>query len=326
MKRREFITALGGAAAAWPLAARAQLASVPLVGLLRSTPSRPFPHLVEALRQGLKEEGFAEGQNVGIEQRWADNRLERLPALANELVNRPVAAIVVNSLAATAAKAATTTIPIVFVTGDDPVKAGLVSNLNRPSKNLTGVTFFGGSQLGSKRLELLRDLVPDVAVFGVLSDPNFPGLEAEMPGLEAAGKALGRRVVALKAARRTEFEPAFAAMARAGAGAVLVSGGPFFSSERQALAALALQYRLPSSFDVRESVVDGGLMSYSASISDAYRQAGLYVGKILKGATPSELPVLRPTRFELVVNLKTAKALGLEVPPTLLARADEVIE
>jgi ABC-type uncharacterized transport system substrate-binding protein len=325
MRRREFLTLLGGAGC-MAVAARAQQPAVPVIGFLRSTPAARFTHLVDALRQGLKEEDFAEGKNVAIEQRWADDRQDRLPALAAELVSRQVAAIVCNSPAADAAKAATTTIPIVFVSGDDPVKIGLVSNLSRPGGNLTGVTFFGGSQLFAKRMELLRDLLPNATVIAVLTDPNFRGFEAELPEVEAAGKALGRRVITVKAAKEADFEPAFAAIVQAGAGAVLISGGPFFTSQRRTLAAMALRHRLPSSSDLRESVVDGVLMSYSASFSGAYRQAGAYVGKILKGAKPADLPVLQPTTFELVINLATARALGIHIPPSIMLRADEVIE
>jgi putative ABC transport system substrate-binding protein len=325
LKRREFIT-LAGSAAAWPLAASAQQPAIPVVGLLRSTPAARFTPVVEALRRGLKEEGFNEGHNVAIEQRWADNRLDQLPALAAELVRRSVAAIVCNSLVVPAAKSATTTIPIVFASGDDPVKAGFVSSLNRPDGNVTGVTFFGGSQLVTKRIELLRDVVPKATIIAVLSDSNYPAFEAELPDIETAGRALGRRVVLMKAATEADFQPAFAQMVQAGAGAVLLSGGPFFGSQRRTLAALALRHHLPSIFDIRESVADGALMSYSASITDAYRHAGVYVGKILKGAKPSDLPVQQSTKFEFVINLQTARALGIDVPATLLAIADEVIE
>jgi ABC-type uncharacterized transport system substrate-binding protein len=324
--RRDFITLLGGAAVAWPLPARGQQPAMPVVGLLRTTPAAPFTYVLEALREGLREGGFVQGHNLSIEQRWADNRLDRLPILAAELVSLPVAAIVCNSLAVPAAKAATSSTPIVFVSGDDPVKAGFVNSLNRPEGNLTGVTFFGGSQLGAKRMEMLRDLVPDATTVAVLSDPNYAAIEDELVGIEAAGRTLGRRVVVVKAATEADFEAVFVEMVQAGTGAVLIGGGPFFGSKRRLLAALALRYKLPSIFDLRESVVDGGLMSYSASIRAAYRQGGLYVGKIIKGAKPSELPVLQPTKFELVINLATAKALGVDVPPTLLARADEVIE
>jgi putative ABC transport system substrate-binding protein len=326
VRRREFIALLGGAAVAWARAGQAQQPAMPVIGFFRSTPAAPFQHLVAALRAGLNEEGFAEGKNVAIEQRWADNRLDRLPDLAADLVRRRVAAIVGNSLAADAAKAVTSTIPIVFVTGDDPVKAGLVASLNRPGGNLTGVTFFGGAQLGPKRLEVLRDLVPKAAVFAVLGDVNYPGSEAGLPAIEAAGRALGRRIVVVKVSNEREFEAAFAKIAQAGAGALLVNGSPFFTSQRGALIALAARHGIPAIYDQRDFVVDGGLMSYSASFTGAYRQAGIYVGKILKGAKPSELPVLQPTTFEFVLNLRTAKALGLDVPQSIQLRADEVIE
>jgi putative ABC transport system substrate-binding protein len=326
MKRRRFITLLGGAVVAWPLAARAQQPATPVVGLLRSTPAAPFAHIVAALRQGLADEGFVEGRNVAIEQRHADNQLERLPGLAADLVRQQVSVIVGNVVAVDAVRAVTATIPIVFVTGEDPVKGGLVASLNRPEANLTGVTFFGGSQLDAKRLELLRDLVSKAAVFAVLGDVNYPAFEPELPAVEAAGRALGRQIVVVKASSEGELEGAFAKIVQAGAGALLVSGSPFFTSQRRALVALAARHAIPAIYDQRDFVVDGGLISYSASFTGAYRQAGTYVGKILKGGKPSELPVLQPTTFELVLNLKTAKALGLDVPQSIQLRADEVIE
>jgi putative tryptophan/tyrosine transport system substrate-binding protein len=326
VNRRKFISLFGGAAAAWPLAARAQQSGMPVVGFLRSTPAAPFAALVAALRQGLGDEGFVEGRNVAIEQRYADNHLDRLPGLAANLVHRQVSVIVGNVDAVDAARAATATIPIVFVTGEDPVKIGLVASLNRPEANLTGVTFFGGSQLNAKQLELLRDLVPKTSIFAVLGDVNYRAFEAGSPAVETASRALGRQMMVVKISSEREFEGAFAKIAQAGAGALLVSGSPFFTSQRRALVALAARHAIPAIYDQRDIVVDGGLMSYSASFTCAYRQAGTYVGKILKGAKPSELPVLQPTTFELVINLKTAKALGLDVPPTLLALADEVIE
>jgi putative ABC transport system substrate-binding protein len=325
MKRREFITLLGGAAA-WPLAVRAQQPAMPVVGILRSTPAAPFTDLGAALRHGLGAEGFVEGRNVAIEERYADNQLDRLPGLAAELVRRQVSVIVGNVSAVEAARAVTATIPIVFVVGDDPIKSGLVASLNRPEANLTGVTFFGGSQLNAKQLELLRDLIPKTAIFGVLGDVNYPPFEAGLPAVEKAARALGRQMVLVKTSSKREFEGAFADIVQAGAGALLVSGSPLFTSQRRALIALAERHAIPAIYDQRDFVVDGGLISYGASFAGAYRQAGTYVGKILKGAKPSELPVLQPTSFELVLNLKTAKALGLDVPPTLLARADEVIE
>jgi putative ABC transport system substrate-binding protein len=326
VRRREFITLLGGAAAAWPLAAGAQQASMPVVGLLRSTPAAPFTALIAALRRGLGDEGFVEGRNVAIDQRHADNQLDRLPDLAADLLRRQVSVIVANLLAVDALRAATATIPIVFVTGEDPVRGGLVASLNRPEANLTGVTFFGGSQLNAKQLELLRDLIFKTGVFAVLGDVNYPAFEAGLPAIETASRALGWQLVVVKISSEREFEGAFAKIVQASASALLVSGSPFFTSQRRALVALAARHAIPAIYDLRDFVVDGGLMSYSTSITGAYRQAGTYVGKILKGAKPSELPVLLPTTFELVLNLKTAKALGLEFPPSLLVAADEVIE
>jgi putative ABC transport system substrate-binding protein len=326
IRRRELITLLGGAAGAYPFVARAQQAALPVIGFLRSTPAAPFAHLVTAFRQGLGELGRVEGESVIIEQRWADNEPDRLPPLAADLVQRRVAVIVGNGPAMQAAKAATATIPIVFVVGDDPVKSGLVGSLNRPGGNLTGVTFFGGSRLGPKRIELLHELIPKSGLIAVLLDPNYAGFVRELPDLEAAGRAVGRKIVEVKAENEGELDVAFAKIVEAGAGALLVSGGPFFTSQRRKLIALAARHAIPAIYDVREFIEAGGLISYSASITDAYRQAGIYAGRILEGAKPPELPVQQPTKFELVINLKTAKALGLEVPPTLLARADEVIE
>ena len=323
MNRREFITLFTGAAA-WPLAARAQQ-SAPVVGFLRSTPSAPFMHLVAAFRQGLKDEGFIEGQNVSIEYRSADNQLDRLPGLAADLVRRQVAVIVANTPAAEAAKAATQTIPIVFVTGEDPVTTGLVASLNRPSGNLTGVVFFASGHLGTKRLELLHELVLKGAIIGVLMDPSFA---TELPAVERAARALGRQllVMVMKAASERELDDAFSAMAQAGVGALLVGGGPFFMSQRSRLVSLAARHAIPAIYDGRDHVEAGGLMSYGTSLTGAYRQAGLYAGRILKGAKTSELPVIQPTTFELVINLKTAKALGLTVPLIMQMTADEVIE
>ena len=326
MNRREFIALLGCAAAAWPVAVRAQQPAMPVIGFLRSTPAAPFAHLLAALRQGLSDEGFVEGRNVAIEQRHADNQLDRLPVLATDLVRGNVSVIVGNVTAINAVRAATATIPIVFVTGADPVRSGLVASLNRPESNLTGVTFYGGSQLNTKQLELLRYLISKAAVFAVVGDANYPEFEAGLPAVEAASRALGRQIVVVKVSSEHEFEAAFAKIAQAGAGALLVSGSPFFTSQRRMLVALAARHAVPAIYDQRDFVADGGLISYSASFTDAYRQAGTYVGKILKGAKPADLPVLQPTKFDLVINLKAAKALGLEVPDRLLALADEVIE
>ena len=282
MKRRNFITLLGGAAV-WPIAARAQQPAMPVVGLLRSTPAAPFAHLVAVLRQGLGDEGFVEGRNVAIEQRHADNQLDRLPGLAADLVRRQVSVIVSNLGAVGAARAATTTIPIVFVTGADPVKSGLVASLNRPEANLTGVTFFGGSQLNAKRLELLRDLVSKAAVFAVLGDVNYLEFEAELPALEAVGRALGRQTVVVKVSSEREFEGAFAKIVRAGADALLVSGSPLFTSQRRTLVALAARHAIPAIYDQRDFVADGGLMSYSASFTGAYRQAAPMSARFSRG-------------------------------------------
>jgi putative tryptophan/tyrosine transport system substrate-binding protein len=326
MRRREFISLLGGAAVAWPFATRAQQPAIPEIGFLRSTPSEPFIHLVAAFRHGLKEAGFVAGDNVKIEQRWADDQPDRLAALAADLVRRRVDVIVGNYAAVEAARAMTETIPIVLVTGDDPVRSGMVRSLNRPGGNITGITFFGGSQLNAKRLELLHELVPKAALIGVLGDPNHPAFETELPDLVAAARIIDRQIVIARAASERDLDAAFASIVRAGAGALLVSGSPFFTSQRRQLVALAARHAIPAIYDLRELVAAGGLISYSASLAGAYRQAGNYTAQILNGKKPSELPVLQATTFELAVNLKAAKALGLEVPPSVMLRADEVIE
>ena len=325
MRRRDFIKLIGGAATAWPLASRAQQAAKPVVGFL--VPARPetYAPIIAGFRQGLNEGGFVEGLTVEIEFRWAEGQLDRLPELAADLVRRRVGVIVVNGLATPAAKAATSTIPIIFVSGGDPVQLGLVTNLNRPGGNVTGVSF-NTAPINPKRLELLHELVPKAAVIAALINPNNPTSETNLPSLEAAAHALGRQILIVKAATESEFDPSFTRIVQGGAGALFVDTGAFYNSQRRQIVALAARYALPASYHVRESVVVGGLMSYGASDTDAYRRAGLYAARILKGEKPADLPVEMPTKYELVINLATAKALKLDIPARLRALADEVIE
>jgi ABC-type uncharacterized transport system substrate-binding protein len=323
--RREFMTLLGGAAAAWPVAARAQQPTVPTVGFLRVTSAAASRHLVAAFQQGLKQTGFIDGQNVGIEYRWGDGQEDRLPELAADLVRRRVAAIVGHSTAALTAKAASGTTPIVFVVGNDPVRIGLAANVNRPGGNVTGVTF-STVDLAAKRLGQLHELVPGAQLIGVLVDANLPEHDLEGREAEAAAKAIGRRALVLKAARPSDFQAAFATVVQAGVGALLVGSGAFFTSQRQRLVVLSARHAIPTSYSEREYAMAGGLMSYGPSQSDAYRRAGIYTGRILKGEKPGDLPVDQATKFELVINLGTATALGISFPNAMQLLADEVIE
>jgi putative tryptophan/tyrosine transport system substrate-binding protein len=327
MNRRELITLIGGAAA-WPLAARAQQpATMPVVGILGGHTGAEWTPFIAAFNVGLKEIGFVEGQNVRIAYRWAEGHYDRLPALAADLVRSRVAVIAavggVNS--AIAAKAVTSEIPIVFLTGRDPVELGFVKSFNRPGGNLTGINL-QNAELESKRLELLRELVANAATIAILINPDNRNHRSRVDALAAAVRAGGQQVVVLGAAAEGDFEPAFAMLSQRGANALIVSPDPFLDSHRETLVSLTARYAVPAIFQWREFVQAGGLVSYGTSLTDAHRQLGNYTGKILQGASPADLPVVQPTKFELFINLKTAQALGLKVPTSILLRADEVIE
>ena len=326
IERRKFLATLGGAAVGWPLAARAQQPAMPVVGFLSSVSAPHTAKRIASFAQGLSETSYAVGRDVTIEQRLAEGQYERLPALAADLVSRRVNLIAALAPpAAFAAKAATTTIPIVFVAALDPVKSGLVASLNRPGGNVTGVTFIGSS-LGVKRLELARELVPNVEVIALLTHPHSPDALEELRDLQIAAKTIGQQLVAVTATSDRDFEAAFASVVRHRAGVLLIGSDPFLFQSTEQLVALSARYHIPAIYPTSENVTQGGLMSYGASIPDAWRLAGTYAGKILKGAKPAELPIVQPTKFDLAINLKTAKTLGLTVPLALLARADEVIE
>jgi putative ABC transport system substrate-binding protein len=326
VRRREFISLLGGAAASWPLAARAQQPAMPVVGFMSSGSPGPLRRQLAAVREGLREAGYIDGQNVVIEFRFAEGQFDRFPSLAGDLVRRQVAVLMATSNAgALAAKQATTTIPIVFSVGDDPVKTGLVDTLHRPSGNVTGVYQFAAG-LEAKRLGLLHDLVPNATTIAALVHPNYSGAEMQVRDLDEAASRLGVQVLIVTANTEGDFRPAFVTLAQRGAGALLVCASPFFNSQRQQLVLLAARHGVPAIYEWREFAEAGGLMSYGTSLSDAYRQAAVYAGRILKGTKPADLPILQSSKFEFLINLNAAKALGLDVPPALLARADEVIE
>jgi putative ABC transport system substrate-binding protein len=325
LKRREFITLLGGAAAAWPRAARAQQPVLPVIGFQNSASPAPSARMVTAFRQGLSEAGYVEGRNAAIEFRWAEGQYDRMPAMAAELVRRQVAVIIANTPGVQAVMAATTTIPIVFAVAGDPVKNGLVASLNRPGGNVTSVTVLG-VEVGSKRLELLHELVPKAAIVALLVNPTSPFAETTSRDLQAASRTLGLQLHVLNASTERDFDVVFAKLIQLRAGALVIGPDPFFTSRTEQLAALALRHAVPTIFQYRAFAAAGGLMSYGGSLTDSYRTAGAYTGRILKGEKPADLPVQQATKVELFINLKTVKALGLTVPLSLLGRADEVIE
>jgi ABC-type uncharacterized transport system substrate-binding protein len=327
MQRRKFITLLGCTVATWPLAARAQQPAMPVIGFMSGRSPEDSKHLVAAFRQGLSEAGFVEGQNIVIEYRWGLGQYDRMPALAADLVERRVAVLVGvgGDISALAAKQATSTIPIVFGTGSDPIKAGMVESLARPGGNATGYSLLT-NQMEPKRLNMLHDLVPGAAVIGVLLNPNFPPAARQLQDLEEAARTIDQRLFVSKASNDVELNAAFTSLIQQRVGALLVAADPYFDTRRDQIIAFANQNRLPAIYQFREYAVAGGLISYGPSITDLYRQAGIYAGRILKGARPADLPVVQPTKFDFVINLKTANAMGFTVPQGLVNAADEVIE
>jgi putative tryptophan/tyrosine transport system substrate-binding protein len=327
MRRREFIWLFGGAAVSWPLAVYAQQRPMPVIGFLNVASPGPLRQQIAAFREGLKESGYVEGQNVAVEYRWAEGQYERLPELAADLVRQQVSVIFVGggAPAELAVKAATTTIPIVFSTGGDPVRSGLVASLNQPSGNITGVYHFA-TGLEAKRLGLLHEMLPKATPIAVLINPNYADAENQLRDVQEAAARLGVQLVIVRANAESDFNAAFSTVVQQRSGALQVCASPFFNNRREQLVVLAARHALPTIYEWRDFAAAGGLMSYGTSLADAYRQVGVYTGLILKGAKPADLPIVQATRFEFVINLSTAKALGIEVPPTLLARADEVIE
>ena len=326
-RRREFITLLGAAGAAWPRAGRAQQPSMPVVGFLHPSSPEPFGHIVNGFRRGLNDSGFVEGQNVAIEYRWARGEYSRLPALAAELVQRRVRVILAGGgeVGALAAKAATSTIPILIITSSDPVKSGLVASFSRPGGNITGL-MTATSILEAKKFGLLCEIVPNARVVAMLINPNYPPHAADAVEVHSAAQSIGRQLLVLRAGSPEAIDLAFASLVEQRAGALLVGGDPFLVGRSQQIVAMATRHAIPAIYDFRESVLTGGLMSYGSSLPNNYRQLGVYAGRILKGESAADLPIMHPAIFDFAINLVTAKALGLEVPPTLLARADEVIE
>jgi ABC-type uncharacterized transport system substrate-binding protein len=326
MRRREFITLLGGAAVAWPLTARAQQPAMPVVGFLSTRTAADSASVVAAFHNGMKEVGFVDGQTVRVEYHWAGSQYDRLRELALDMVRARVSVITaIGPPAAVAAKAATATVPIVFTVGSDPVKTGLVANLGRPGGNATGVNIFS-AELGAKRLGLLHDLMPAASIVALLVNPRFPNVGSYISEVETAARAIGWQIRVVNASNEGEIDAAFATILQLHAEAVFVAADPFFTGRRDQIVQLAARHAIPAVYEVREFPAAGGLMSYGTSLTDAYRLAGIYVGRILKGEKPADLPIIQPTKFELVINLNTAKALGLTFPPGLLAIADEVIE
>jgi putative tryptophan/tyrosine transport system substrate-binding protein len=325
MRRREFIKGVANSAAAWPLAARAQQQAMPVIGFLHVASQEAYSHVVAGLRRGLAETDFVEGRNVAVEYRWGEGQLDRLPSLLADLLDHQVSVIVTNLQGAQAAKSAGVTMPVVFSTGDDPVKQGLVETLSRPGGNMTGVYLFT-TELGGKRLGLLHDVVPKATIIAVLIDANRPEADAQLRDAQSAAARLVVQLVVLHANSDHDFEAAFARLIEQKAQALLVCASPLFTNGRGQLVALAERHNIPAAFESREFATAGGLLAYGSSLPDAYRQLGVYAGRILKGAKPADLPVVRPSKFELVLNLKTARTLGINISDNLLLLADEVIE